>query len=541
MSWYRVYRPQTVSSLHIAPVREAYLRILNTGSFSHAYLLSGPKGTGKTSGARILAKVLNCERNREVVQQHLLAANQEKTRKRKSETRSLSEPCNTCDACVAITAGASLTVTEMDAASNRGIDDIRALRERVGLSAAGGIVNVTIIDEVHMLTTEAFNALLKVLEEPPAHVVFILATTDPQKMPATIVSRCTPIVYRKALPQEILTALQHIAGAEGIDTKEELLLEIAQHADGSLRDAIKFLEQVGKGKKTVTREDIERVLGSSIESLSSSLLNGLMQKNTQEVVNVFKTVEENGIDGVAFHKRVIERAHERLRSYVVTRDKRYPVLVGLLHALTVPPEPILPLPWLPFEVACLEWTLAEETTMEEKRVRDREVSVKETAKERTPNTSSHNKEETRQRPRREEKEKESEMDKKEPVSPDLKTAQEAVSLDFNLVQDKWSDFLKAVRIRSVPVEGLLRSVRPRETKGNVLVCEASYQFHKEQLEMNRNRLIIEEVLDTFLGQKVYVEFVLGTRAQRVVASLDNNISGAVEDDALVKAAQEAFL
>ena len=247
MSWYRTYRPQTISELQSMIIRRAFDQIRESGSFSHAYLLTGPKGTGKTSSARILAKMLNCEKNAKAVRdgrgdgQRVGRGNKQDSKK---NLKPFVDPCGVCDSCKRITIGSSLCVTEMDAASNRGIDDIRVLRERVYLMPSDGLVSVYIIDEVHMLTTEAFNALLKVLEEPPAHVVFVLATTEPRKVPDTILSRCTVIQFSRASQDELLSALTRIAKKEGIAVAERVFKKLARRGNGTARAAITIFPQL---------------------------------------------------------------------------------------------------------------------------------------------------------------------------------------------------------------------------------------------------------------------------------------------------------
>ena len=177
-SFYLKYRPQTIADLDLKSVREFFARLVKSGKTHHAYLFAGPRGTGKTSAARILAKIINCDKGR-------------------------GEPCNRCDACVAITRGNWPDLMEIDAASNRGIDDVRALRETVGLAPLRGRNKVYLIDEAHMLTPEAFNALLKTLEEPREEVVFILATTEPDKLPETVVSRCIRVNFNRASKEEL--------------------------------------------------------------------------------------------------------------------------------------------------------------------------------------------------------------------------------------------------------------------------------------------------------------------------------------------------
>jgi DNA polymerase-3 subunit gamma/tau len=259
MSWYRTYRPTTISGLHLTSVREALQEMMKTGHFPHALLFTGPKGTGKTSSARIISALLNDPQNADQVEAMFFKASSSSTDtadKKKKKNFALVEP-NPDDPIVQrIYRGASYVVQEMDAASHRGIDDVRELRERVYLPPQEGKVNVYILDEVHMLTTEAFNALLKILEEPPSHVVFILATTEIQKVPDTIVSRCTLVQFTKATSEELCSALRGILKQEGITFDEAAIMTIAQAADGSFRDAVKLLENCVQGKTNFSEQDV---------------------------------------------------------------------------------------------------------------------------------------------------------------------------------------------------------------------------------------------------------------------------------------------
>ena len=236
---YRQWRPQDFDNLigqeHI---RTTLKNALASGKIAHAYLFTGPRGTGKTSTAKILAKSLNCVNG------------------------PTPEPCNKCPSCDKITSGISMDVLEIDAASNRGIDEIRDLRETVKFAPVDGRFKVYIIDEVHMLTTEAFNALLKTLEEPPGHVVFILATTEPHKIPATIHSRCQRYDFRRISQAEIESRLSDVAAGSGLEVEADALKLIAAHADGGMRDALSILDQCAAvGGDKVAAADVRSTLG----------------------------------------------------------------------------------------------------------------------------------------------------------------------------------------------------------------------------------------------------------------------------------------
>ncbi len=235
---YRTWRPQDFDDLvGQAPIKKALTNALETGRISHAYLFAGPRGTGKTSTARILAKALNCEKG------------------------PTPHPCNQCENCREITEGTSSDVIEIDAASNRGIDEIRKIREQVYFAPVSSRYKVYIIDEVHMITTDAFNALLKTLEEPPEHVVFILATTEPQKILNTILSRCQRFDFRRATVDEIAAHLAKVAEGSHIQADPEALRLMAIQADGGLRDALSLLDQCSIMADRVTEETVRQVLG----------------------------------------------------------------------------------------------------------------------------------------------------------------------------------------------------------------------------------------------------------------------------------------
>lgn len=301
MVFYRKYRPQKISELDIESVRNRLSTVLSSGRSPHAFLFSGPKGTGKTSAARIAAKVINCESriNPPDGGQELKIKN--------------IEPCNKCEVCVSITEGRNMDVLEIDAASNRGIDEIRDLKEKIRLSPSFARFKVYIIDEVHMLTTEAFNALLKTLEEPPSHAIFILATTEPEKLIPTIVSRCLPINFTKATDSEIVHSLKRVVVSEKLKIKDEdiFLRNIAQASEGSFRDAAKILEQAVL-EDALSSEKLAHILGFVSTPDVSRFLTFLKNHDSKKALEELSKMDENGVNYKLFTSSILHFLHSFL-------------------------------------------------------------------------------------------------------------------------------------------------------------------------------------------------------------------------------------
>ena len=315
-SLYRKYRSQTFADLvgQDAASRALQGAIIG-GRVAHAYLFSGSRGTGKTSAARLLAKAVNCTG-------------------RKPDT---AEPCNQCQSCVEMTAGSALDLIEIDAASNRGIDEIRDLREKVNLAPALGPKKIYIIDEAHMLTEPAFNALLKTLEEPPPHVVFVLCTTDAQKIPLTVIGRCQQFVFRRLTEDQIVARLSHIASTEKLNVDAEAMQLIARTAQGSMRDAVGLLDQlVPLAEGPISLEAARSLLGIADPRLLDGLLADVLAGRAAEALEELNRVYAAGAELRQVVRGLMEGCRDRLVAAVSAQDRATArrlsaVLDALLH------------------------------------------------------------------------------------------------------------------------------------------------------------------------------------------------------------------
>ena len=303
----RKYRPTTFEEvMGQTHVVQTLTNAIARKRVAHAYVFSGMRGVGKTTVARILAKSLNCDKG------------------------PTSEPCGTCPSCVEITRGNSVDVIEIDGASNTGVDDVRELRENVKFAPFHGTYRVYIIDEVHMLSNSAFNALLKILEEPPSHAVFIFATTEVHKIPATILSRCQHFTFRRISRLEIISQLRHVATQTGVTVEDRSLSVLARTSEGSMRDALSLLDQaVSFGGETLLHEDLEALIGSVPDELVRQMIDAMLAHQASQAMTLVGEVVDQGFDVRVYCRAILERIRNLLVACVVPSHQQVQNLLEL--------------------------------------------------------------------------------------------------------------------------------------------------------------------------------------------------------------------
>jgi len=296
----RKYRPTTFEEvMGQTHVVQTLTNAITRQRVAHAYVFSGMRGVGKTTVARILAKSLNCEKG------------------------PTSQPCGTCPSCVEITRGNSVDVIEIDGASNTGVDDVRELRENVKFAPFHGSYRVYIIDEVHMLSNSAFNALLKILEEPPSHAVFIFATTEVHKIPATILSRCQHFTFRRISRLEIISQLRHVATQTGVTVEDRSLSVLARTSEGSMRDALSLLDQaVSFGGEKLLHEDLEALIGSVPDELVRQMIEAILAHQASQAMTLVGEVVDQGFDVRVYCRAILERIRNLLVACVVSSPQQ---------------------------------------------------------------------------------------------------------------------------------------------------------------------------------------------------------------------------
>jgi len=434
------------------------MNAFKSGNPSHAYLFCGPRGTGKTTTARLIAKALNCENLQDGY-----------------------EPCNECHFCDAINEGSLIDMIEIDAASNRGIDEIRDLKEKINFAPTRAKMKVYIIDEVHMMTKEAFNALLKTLEEPPSYVYFILATTEVHKIPETIISRCQRFDFKRIDEKALMSRLGYIAQLENVKAEDKALEAITRHVEGGLRDAIQLLEQLSVDGK-LTFEHVQDILGISDFETLERLFEAIISNDTNSALQTIQDVHSQGYDLSQFCHEFIDLVRKKLLVAVdESNEESVSAYLKIIDKFQLARDRLkyYTIPQLPLEIAVIEST-----------INIVNVPVP------SPTPSAKKKDHKKVEPEVEER-------TTAPAGKEEATPVEEKSippLTISYVKENWPRITERVDIPACK-----RSLMDGEVgmvDGNEVTIDFRSNFHRNKVMEHDNRIEIEKIFEDFFGTKI---------------------------------------
>lgn len=550
VSLYRKYRPQTFSEiLGQEHVSTTLANAITEDRVAHAYLFTGPRGTGKTSTARILAKALNCEQG------------------------PTPNPCGKCESCIAIAQGSSMDVFEMDAASHSGVDETREILSGVPLATAGGRKKIYVIDEVHMLTTQSFNALLKTLEEPPDHVIFVLATTEAHKVLPTIVSRTQRFDFRRMPLASLVELLSDVAKRESIDIDPDAIEVVARHAEGGARDALSALDQLRSLGGNITVEHAERLLGERGEDAFIQLFDGIANADIGSVFTTLDSMISQGADvrqlalGTLGHARALmllktaPQAEDLLDVHAEDRQRladqagRFRI-GGLLRLLELVGKAITEMRNAPNHRLFLEVALTRSASPEtdltpegfigrierlERRIglEDGAAPSPSPKRERSPGPKQEPvPEQETVTPELQATESPTEVLREteqvpDTVVPDQPAASSVDHLGLGHIKDAWPSAMKEVAQRSKRVAAFLKPSQPVAYDSDGLIVEVQSEFHAGQMATEANSLILADALYAALGLKPFLRF-----AERGAEPLDSETGAQSSGDASAGSASE---
>jgi len=502
LALYRKYRPQTWQELtgqnHIKVTLQ---HEIETDKISHAYLFTGPRGIGKTTTARLLAKSINCTNRKE----------------------GTSEPCNKCDSCLELTMGNDLDILEIDAASHTGVDNVREnIIANARFTPVKRKYKVFIIDEVHMLSISAFNALLKILEEPPSHALFILATTEVHKVPATIISRCQRFDFKKVNLEDLLIRLNWMCQQEKVTVNKEVLNDIARFSEGSLRDAESLLGQIlSLGEKEITQAEASLIIPASNYNLVLELVENLVYKNIEASIGLINKLVDEGVDLVKFtddlveflRKIILAKISSGLKSFAFELDEKaekvildlaqkfeIAELVKLINLFIAKKFEIksAAIPQLPLELAIIEYC------KEGKRGQEEKGEDKRFPPGRGTDPGGHKlASKVQDKPSGV-----SNTTLKNSFSPSNNNLEKKINLSLDEIKDKWHNFLVKLQESNASLVFILKVAEPLELNGNILKIGFKYPFHQQRINQLKVKAVAEKVLAEFFKEEIIIETCL---------------------------------
>jgi DNA polymerase-3 subunit gamma/tau len=506
--FYLKYRPQKFSDIvgqdHIT---KTLLSALISRRTSHAYLFSGPRGTGKTSVARILSKAINCQKPKN------------------------GEPCNQCEFCQEITLGKALDVVEIDAASNRGIDEIRELRDKIKFSPAKLSYKIFIIDEVHMLTREAFNALLKTLEEPPEHALFILATTEVHKVPDTILSRCQRFDFKRIKISDLIKYLEKISKKEKIAIDKTSLELIAVNSEGAFRDAANLLDQASSLGQKINADSLQTILGLADISAVDQLIDYLTIDKQNSAIELVNELLEHGHDLVSFNRKLIEHLRHILIFKFSQKDNLIEVTAEQLKKIKDQADKLstkqlikfiklfleaekkinlTSLPQLPLEMAILETSnkLSEVSVKEKKEIKKQEQNSEDFFDIKSSNHTKSNANSS----------KAFNQERKENDKPSQNIGQA-----FKEIIKNWDAILEQTKHYNYSINAFLKASQPVSLVKDILYLNFIYDFHKDKINEPKNRVIVEESIKKITGESYKIKCQLKPKESSKSTKKENDL------------------
>jgi len=475
------YRPIKFSDLDLVDVAESLKKYLSAKDIPQSFLFSGPKGAGKTSAARILARAVNC-----------------------TDLKN-GEPCGKCDNCKEIIKGGAMDVIEMDAASNRGIEDVRSLKDKAYLLPSKLNKKVFIIDEVHMLTKDAFNALLKLIEEPPKHTIFVLCTTDAEKIPDTVLSRLVRVDFRKGGKNELISSLKKIIEGEGIEIAKEAIDFIVEKSDGSFRNLQRNFNELylQLGKKLKTEDVFKFYLDKSGSYNEEDFDKDLNRGEIKLILEKFEKMANDGVDFSSFRLKLMNFFQKKILAFYGIGSVRQ---IGLnleesefFMSLLIKASKIekdVEIDQLPMELVVVEFGETKRGGIKKNEKIEEEPIIVEAAM----------------------------VEVEEKIEVEKVDSQHICSLELETIEGKWGNLLTAVKPFNYAVEAFLRATRPKSIRGNILLLEVFYPFHKDRLEESKNRKIVEDGILKVFGVNLGFECVLAkNKKQPLVIKNDTPI------------------